>query len=681
MAGMVGKHPSLPLALLLMTLMSMFLFANDRGAFYRDGHHSFLSSQSLALAANLSPDHNFLMFAHRTIEDDGTVGYESYNRFPIGVYALTKLAILPFGDSLWAQIYAARTLMLLLFAAAAALAFHAIARLTSNRWIGLTATLLAFSSSYALYYNDMISAEVASVFGIMLTFHGMVIFAQEGRFRQLLVKTCVALLLGWHVAALLLPFVVFGLVKEALKARSAGGLPGRGSWLMGKLAAARPMAAAMVSSRYALLGAVTLAFVTLIMAYNLGSEYLANKGEVPLTELRTFESFQYRIGAEPGFNEIVGEHRAWLPFLRGQFASVGIGSVPFALPGLDSIFNVNAGWNRGGVWAAAGGELQSLYTGMAVFGACLIGLLFVRFRMLAAVLALAGFCWALPLRNSAFIHDFEALFYMGIPLVLFSLILLWVHKQSGNRLLAALSVAAVGVFVFSSFQMSRVGYDAEAAEYQRDEIEDFEGIRGMTRGKTVYVTGDWPSGFTQKLFAVSYYLSGSDVLFAEKDRPHVRDYADFLLMSERQEGVALLTPENRVVFLYDRAIYDGQVEEIIKEAGEPRIRSHFDVYLYEGRLLYVKEPCRAEDVELQFMLHPMPVDVNDLPEYRRGRHDFFNRDFWFADYAVKSGERCAAIVPLPEYEMRSIRTGQYIVHEDGDIENTWVETFDIAGGR
>ena len=53
----------------------------------------------------------------------------------------------------------------------------------------------------------------------MLVFHGMAIFVQEGRFRQLLVKSCVALLLGWHVYAFLLPFIIFGMAAELLQAR------------------------------------------------------------------------------------------------------------------------------------------------------------------------------------------------------------------------------------------------------------------------------------------------------------------------------------------------------------------------------------------------------------------------------------------------------------------------------
>ena len=156
------------------------------------------------------------------MDDAGVVRYVPYNRFPPGVYLLVKLAILPASDNLSARLYAARILMLLLFAAAAVLAYLSLCRLTSNRWVALTATLLAFSSYYPLYYNDMIAPDgIPDFFGVMLTFHGMVVFAQEGRFRQMIAKTCIALLLGWHVLALLLAFFIFGLVRDLLRARSA----------------------------------------------------------------------------------------------------------------------------------------------------------------------------------------------------------------------------------------------------------------------------------------------------------------------------------------------------------------------------------------------------------------------------------------------------------------------------
>ena len=217
------RSPLLPLALLLLALSTVFVFSGDRGYFYREGQHNYISSQHLRIAVNLSPEHGFQRFMRRTMDEEGVTRYQGlYNRFPIGGYASMKAATLPFGGRPSAQLYAVRVLMLLFFASTAVLAYLSLCRLTSNQWIALTATLLAFSSYYLLYYNDMTAdLGMPDFFGVMLTFHGMVVFVQEGRFRQLLVKACIALLLGWHVLALLLPFVIFGLVSDLLRARSA----------------------------------------------------------------------------------------------------------------------------------------------------------------------------------------------------------------------------------------------------------------------------------------------------------------------------------------------------------------------------------------------------------------------------------------------------------------------------
>ena len=132
----------LPLLLLLLALATVFLFGNDRSHFYRGSTHDHMSSQSMALSANLSLNDHLLMFFRQTPGMNGTHGYEPYNRFPIGTYALIKLSLLPFSDSLAKQIYAARLLMLSFFAATAALSYYALCRIVSNRWIALTTIFL-----------------------------------------------------------------------------------------------------------------------------------------------------------------------------------------------------------------------------------------------------------------------------------------------------------------------------------------------------------------------------------------------------------------------------------------------------------------------------------------------------------------------------------------------------------
>ena len=106
---------------------------------------------------------------------------------------------------------------------------------------------------------------------------------------------------------------------------------------------------------------------------------------------------------------------------------------------------------------------------------------------------------------------------------------------------------------------------------------------------------------------------------------------------------------------------------------EPAIRADYDVYLSDNRLVYVKVPCARADTNDQFFLALYPVDVADLPGPRR-THGFDNLDFTFDQYGSRFGDFCRAVVPLPEYAIATIGTGQYVPVEDG-FEHLWEGEF------
>ena len=108
-------------------------------------------------------------------------------------------------------------------------------------------------------------------------------------------------------------------------------------------------------------------------------------------------------------------------------------------------------------------------------------------------------------------------------------------------------------------------------------------------------------------------------------------------------------------------------------SGEPVMRSDFDVYLSENKLTYVKEPCASTDTEAVFFLHLYPVDANDLPEHRR-QYGFDNLDFGFESRGTIFDGRCIARIPLPEYDIARISTGQYIQVEGG-FNHLWEAEF------
>ncbi len=116
-------------------------------------------------------------------------------------------------------------------------------------------------------------------------------------------------------------------------------------------------------------------------------------------------------------------------------------------------------------------------------------------------------------------------------------------------------------------------------------------------------------------------------------------------------------------------ISNRNYQEALVRNREPAVRADFDVYLIENTLIYVKEPCSPADTEAWFLLHLTPADVNDLPDYRK-QYGFDNLDFNFDERAAIFDGKCWAEVPLPEYAISEIRTGQH-VPVDGGYNHLW----------
>ena len=107
------------------------------------------------------------------------------------------------------------------------------------------------------------------------------------------------------------------------------------------------------------------------------------------------------------------------------------------------------------------------------------------------------------------------------------------------------------------------------------------------------------------------------------------------------------------------------------KAAKPIIRSEFDVYLIDNQLIYFKTPCAPSDKRQWFFLHVIPADTNTLPgERRRFGFDNFDRYISVRRDATHAGGRCLSIVPLPDYDIVSITTGQFT----GKTQS-WNETF------
>ena len=108
--------------------------------------------------------------------------------------------------------------------------------------------------------------------------------------------------------------------------------------------------------------------------------------------------------------------------------------------------------------------------------------------------------------------------------------------------------------------------------------------------------------------------------------------------------------------------------------GQPVAQSDFDVYLSGSSLAYLKEPCAAGDADARFFLHIFPSDPADLTADSRER-GFANSDFRFGDRGANIGDKCAAMLDMPDYAIERIRTGQFASGEG------WLWSAEFSVGR
>ena len=98
-----------------------------------------------------------------------------------------------------------------------------------------------------------------------------------------------------------------------------------------------------------------------------------------------------------------------------------------------------------------------------------------------------------------------------------------------------------------------------------------------------------------------------------------------------------------------------------RRKNPPVAANAFDVFLDRdsgrNRLIYAKGDCDQAEYETRVTLHIYPVDLADLPARRRDS-GFDNRDFLPEVYGGRPGGECIAVVPLPDYPIQALRTGQ-----------------------
>lgn len=144
-----------------------------------------------------------------------------------------------------------------------------------------------------------------------------------------------------------------------------------------------------------------------------------------------------------------------------------------------------------------------------------------------------------------------------------------------------------------------------------------------------------------------------------------------------REGLLYAVSINGKVLAIDPRQRTETLRERLREPGQLMARSNYAVYFDAAArdLNYVQEGACQPESAAKFFLHITPDNPAELPLESRER-GFDNRDFFSYEhtFAGPVDEQCLVSVPLPDYPIGRIHTGQFIP----DQGQLWAVEFSLG---
>jgi hypothetical protein len=500
--------------LLLIAALGVTLSLRARTRGFLPGHHGYQTALALSMAKNLDARHHYLMFTRKILNEKGEETLSPHNRLPIGSFLALALVTRLCHDDPMKEIEAGKILMLLCFWGSLVTSFLIVAKLTGRVLLAAAVSLLAFSSYYMQYYDDMVFNDIPALFAFLLLLLGIARCEKDGKRGLLYAATFLAIFLGWQGFAPLVAWWCLRLIPA---------LASRGRELGARMrdVLRHPSTRALVTA--ALWGG-------LLLAWNLTNEKAATK--TAFADLPSVRSIFFRVGLSGGVEEYPEyPELAWSRFLPGQARRLMKATIPTR-----PLHARIARWgDRGG-----GGMIKVLAV-LAAGGALLCLLTWFLWRagesrLLWGVIAASGFFWTIPMRNFTPFHDFQSLFYVGFVLLIYAALL----SPIPSRILPMAALVGFATFAFSSYDLNAVKQEEGRAGEAR--VVDCATLRKVLgRDRKIQVGAD-PKEFSNELVQMRYYLAGN--YFAD---PAV---AELVLTSQKDSAAQSLTPHNEGLFLF-----------------------------------------------------------------------------------------------------------------------------------
>jgi hypothetical protein len=462
-------------------------------------HHGWVSSHTLAIIRHATPANAFVGYAVATIDESGKPDYDYFDRYPV-FFSVAMHTLLSWKARLSTQIYLAKQAMNGIFILTALVAFLLVHRLTRRLLASVAIVLASMASPYLLFYKDMVHFDQPALLGVVLLVYSIALYKIDGRRRLVYLAAVVAVSLGRGYASFVVLLTWFLLeIVGLIRARTFSG-----SALI-----------RLTALRVLILGVF---WGAACLSYNVAVESI--RRDVPVAQTSILESARNRLALDEQFNESYAGILNWKTF----FADQAIRVVRWSFP----------------VWEYEGsaGISALVVIGMFVFVVLGSRRLDANRRMVILVMAASGPIWLIAMRNLSAFHDYTAMYYLGIPLAFYSVLV--AHIRLPGAAWLALAFAAFGIFAYRNHQIqdlhNQLGHPYDG--YTHDFMRIAEALPGP--GSRIDLRDEVPFA----PYAMGFYLP--DAFRAPPD------LADFVITRDKKGSSPTLTPDNTYLFLFRR---------------------------------------------------------------------------------------------------------------------------------
>ena len=421
------QFPTLCGLIMLLVFAGIFVFQNENNGF-EHGHRGYLSAHGMALAQHVTYKMHFFTYSCKSLDDKNRVIYDAYNRFPFIPFYLIRQVIYPYRGDFIGQIHAARRLMNLFFCLSITISFFILRRLTGNPFLSLAAVLIAFSAEPIQRYQDMIFNDPMALAGFLMAVYIAVRWEERPgpRRRFLFLLAPVSCFMGWQSLGVYFVWFLSDIMEDLLRIFKRRTFNLR--LLFGKFSVTAFFSAGCWCAG--------------LLGFQLWNETIYTHKS--FFALESINSLAYRLG-------LAGRTLSWIDYLY-RFAGVELEylfrmTVP--AKSILPIIIVLLLWNSiRQMRTRPSTDMPGFSTekpSTDKLGAP-PGLTW----KIISVLALSGYAWHLPMNNFVIVHDFQAIFLVGVTLAFYLAIFLCLP----SRLYKPLCVALAFYFILQTASMN-----------------------------------------------------------------------------------------------------------------------------------------------------------------------------------------------------------------------------------